>query len=284
MTSDNYGFCSKTTFLDCTLRDGGYYNAWDFSSALVSDYLQAMQAARVDVVELGFRFLKNEGFKGAHAFTSDDYLRSLPIPSGMSVGVMVNGADLCTAAGCEAALETLFPMPASQSPVDLVRVACHFHELESALPAVDWLHTRGYRVGLNLMQISERTSDELKALASMVENVPVDVLYFADSMGGMTSEDVTEVIRMLREHWQGPIGVHTHDNLGLALANTLSAADGGATWLDSTVTGMGRGPGNARTEELAIELGAVTQTDSPASTSSSGALQLGYQSLLLPCR
>ena len=47
--------------LDCTLRDGGYYNTWDFSSDLIHQYLDSMQAAGVDVVELGFRTLKNQG-------------------------------------------------------------------------------------------------------------------------------------------------------------------------------------------------------------------------------
>ena len=120
---------------------------------------------------------------------------------------------------------------------------------------MEWLHSRAYRVGINLMQISERTEDELQNFACMAAATPVEVLYFADSMGGMTPSDTAAVIQCLRTQWHGPIGVHTHDNLGLALSNTLKAADEGATWLDATVTGMGRGPGNARTEELAIELG-----------------------------
>ena len=49
---------NKLVFLDCTLRDGGYYNAWDFSPGLIQDYIDAMVAAGVDVVELGFRSLK----------------------------------------------------------------------------------------------------------------------------------------------------------------------------------------------------------------------------------
>ena len=53
---------------------------------------------------------------------------------------------------------------------------------------------------------------------------------------------------------EGPVGIHTHDNMGLALQNTLKAKKLGATWLDSTVMGMGRGPGNAKTEELMINL------------------------------
>ncbi len=241
------------TLLDCTLRDGGYYNDWDFAPALVEAYLRAMKAAQVDVVELGFRFLANTGFKGPNAFATDDYLRNLDIPEGLQVAVMVNGSDMLTDLGLEPTLARLFPEPAHTTPVDLVRFACHVHEFERVLPAVGWLTDRGYRVGFNVMQIADRTETEVNALARKALDWPVEVLYFADSMGSMTPADTSRIIGWLRAHWPGPIGIHTHDNMGLALANTLQAVADGATWLDATVTGMGRGPGNARTEELAIE-------------------------------
>lgn len=242
-----------TLLLDCTLRDGGYYNAWDFPSDLVNAYLEAMRAAQVDIVELGFRFLANHGFKGPCAYTTDDYIRSLTIPSGLTVAVMVNGSDLLTDLGLEPTLERLFPETAATSPVELVRFACHFHEFERVLPAVGWLRERGYRVGFNLMQISDRTREEVVELARKAKGWPVEVLYFADSMGSMTPADTARIVRWLRDEWDGPLGIHTHDNMGLALSNTLCAASEGVTWLDATVTGMGRGPGNSRTEELAIE-------------------------------
>ena len=113
-------------FLDCTLRDGGYYKAWDFSLELTHRYLEAMQAAGVDVVELGFRTLKNEGFQGPFAFTTDDFVRSLTIPAGLTIGVMVNGSEL-VGVPQDKVLERLFPNPAAYSPVDLVRIACHIH-------------------------------------------------------------------------------------------------------------------------------------------------------------
>ena len=241
------------TLLDCTFRDGGYYTAWDFAPPLIDAYLGAMKAAQVDAVELGFRFLHNRGFKGACAYTPDDFLRSLAIPPGLTVGVMVNGADLCTDLGWQGAVDRLFPQPAAETPVDIVRFACHFRELPRVMPAVDWLVARGYRVGLNLMQVSDRTRADLRDLAAMAGDQPVDVLYVADSMGSLTPDDTARIIGWLRADWDGPLGIHTHDNMGLALANTLRARSEGASWLDATVTGMGRGPGNARTEELAIE-------------------------------
>jgi 4-hydroxy 2-oxovalerate aldolase len=244
---------SSLTLLDCTLRDGGYYNAWDFSPSLIEEYLLAMKAAQVDVVELGFRTLENKGFKGPCAFTSDEFLDSISIPTALRVAVMLNGSDLCTDIGCVNALGRLFPRPAADTPVNLVRIACHFHELPIALPAAGWLNERGYRVGFNLMQIADRSHEQLQEATTMASAWPIDVLYFADSMGSMTPDDTARMVSWLREGWQGDLGIHTHDNMGLALANTLRAQAEGVTWLDATVTGMGRGPGNARTEELVIE-------------------------------
>ena len=241
------------TLLDCTLRDGGYYNAWDFSPKTIESYLDAMKSAQVDVVELGFRFLVNQGFKGPCAFTTDEFLESLSIPSELTVAVMVNGADLCTDIGCIDALERLFPRPAIETPVKIVRCACHFRELPKALPGAKWLTDRGYRVGFNVMQIADRTFEELTELTRMARDWPVEVLYFADSMGSMTPEETARIISLLREGWEGQLGIHTHDNMGLALANILRAQCEGVTWLDATITGMGRGPGNARMEELVIE-------------------------------
>ena len=54
---------NEIKLIDCTLRDGGYYNSWDFSSELINDYLQVMSELPVDYVELGFRSLKLDGFK-----------------------------------------------------------------------------------------------------------------------------------------------------------------------------------------------------------------------------
>ena len=240
--------------LDCTLRDGGYYNSWDFQQELVEEYLEAMSAAGVNIVELGLRSLKNSGFKGAAAFTTDDFIRSLPIPEELTVGVMVNASELVGNTSQIEVLESLFPVSAKDSPVDIVRIASHVYEFEDALQAVNWLTDRGYRVGFNLMQIADRTEDEVVNLAKLAKEYPLDALYFADSMGSMYPEDVSKIISWLRTHWQGALGIHTHDNMSLALSNTMRAISEGVTWVDATVTGMGRGPGNARTEELVIEI------------------------------
>ncbi|WP_028486013.1 aldolase catalytic domain-containing protein [Thiomicrorhabdus chilensis] len=245
----------QVKILDCTLRDGGYYTSWDFDSQLVQDYLQAMAALNVGYVEVGFRSLQNSGFKGAFAYSTDAFLQSLTIPSELNhkIGVMVNGYELSDPPTQRHVLERLF-LPKSESPVSLVRIACHIHELESCLPATHWLHEQGYRVGVNIMQVSDCSPEKISGLAKQVADYPVDVLYFADSMGSLQAEQTQKIVDALRENWAGELGIHTHDNMCMALGNTLSAVESGVTWVDCTVTGMGRGPGNLQTEYAVLAL------------------------------
>ena len=239
--------------LDCTLRDGGYYNAWDFSTKLIVDYLLAMEALCVDFVEIGFRTLKNEDFKGGCAFSTDEFLNDLTIPDGLKnkIAVMINGSEIANTTNQTIDLESLF-LPKSQSHVSLVRIACHVNEFESCLPAAVWLKEQGYLVGFNLMQVADRSLEDITDLAVKASAYPVDILYFADSMGSLTPQLVSQIVKAFQKGWSGDLGIHTHDNMGHAVANTMQAVADGVTWVDSTVTGMGRGPGNAQTEYLSI--------------------------------
>jgi len=248
---------NNVVLLDCTLRDGGYYNNWDFARPVVEEYLLAMAAARLDYVELGFRSFDKSTFRGACFYTTDDYIRSIAVPPGLRLGVMMNASEVVGHAdGVLAATRSQF-VPKAQSPVSLVRFACHLHEFEKTLPACAWLKEQGYAVGINLMQIADRTDAEIEQIGKLASAYPLDALYFADSLGSMDPEQAAHIVGLLRRHWSGALGIHTHDNMGKAVANSLSAVRAGVTWVDSTVTGMGRGPGNAQTEYMAIELGGM---------------------------
>lgn len=122
---------------------------------------------------------------------------------------MVNANELIGEVSLPQALERLFSVTADQSPVKLVRIACHVHEFTEALPAISWLKKRGYQVGFNLMQVADRSENEIKALAREAANYPLDALYFADSMGSMNPDQVTRIIQWFRSEWKGPIGIHT---------------------------------------------------------------------------
>ena len=249
---------SAITLLDCTFRDGGYYTDWHFKPDAVQSYLHAMTDAGVDIVEIGFRFRSSEGQKGPFAYATDTFLEKIDLPENLSISVMVNAGDFISPDYSVAEVTSqLFPVDADASVVEWVRFAFHFDEVATVKPAITELVSRGYKVGANLMQISEADDTAIAAAVRELAETGASVLYFADSLGTLKPDDVSRIMKTFRQNWDGPIGIHAHDNMGLALQNSLQAIKDGATYIDATVTGMGRGAGNVRLEELLIEIDAT---------------------------
>ena len=248
------------SLLDCTLRDGGYYNSWDFESSLVDAYLAAMNASSVDIVEVGFRFFDNESYKGAFAYCRDSYLEQMETLPDKKLAVMINAADLFDGSKVDLfRLGVLFPVRKSESRIDIVRIACRKHEVMQLSQVISELENLGYEVILNLMQIADCSDSELALIVRFVDDSGASVFYFADSTGSLLPKDVNEKIKKIFECGLSlPLGVHLHDNLGLALANAISAIESGATYIDATMLGMGRGPGNVKTEEALMLWGSVS--------------------------
>ena len=252
--------------LDCTLRDGGYYNNWDFHPDLVRSYLESVASSGIDFVELGLRNFSKEGFFGAFAYSNEHFLIRLNLPKGPKYGVMVDAKTIIQSEmSVSDAVNNLF-VERDVSQIDLVRVAAHFHEVEDCEEIVFELKKKGYLVGLNLMQTGGKDTSILAETAEIAQRWEgLDVLYFADSLGNMDGKEVLRVINALRLHWTGELGIHTHNNMGKALDNCLVAKDAGVTWLDATITGMGRGAGNAETEKLLAVQARLSEKYSAAS-------------------
>jgi len=247
--------------LDCTLRDGGYYNQWDFEEALVNDYLDAVASAGIRFVEIGFRFTTKDTFFGPYAYSTDDFLETLIIPEVLNIGVMLNAKDLVTYKGSVTeCIDSLF-IQESLSPVHFVRIAAHLMEVDACQEAVERLRELGYEVGLNLMQANLYSDEVLSDFAATVNSwQKACVLYFADSLGNMNSADVQKLVKSFSNTWTGAIGIHAHNNMGRAVNNTTTALESGAKWLDATILGMGRGAGNAASEILLLEMVARGET------------------------
>ena len=246
----------KINILDCTLRDGGYYNNWDFDSETVKRYLNSMAESGIQFVELGFRFIPSETFRGAFAYTTEKFLNDIDLPKGPVYGVMLNGKDFINYEdGGLYQLNKLF-LQEEESKITLVRIAINFDDALKTKKIAMRLKQLGYLVGINLMQANGKSDSDYIELAKHIDSwdTKVDVLYFADSLGNMHPEDVIRINKQLKIGWHGDIGIHTHNNKNLALINSLTAISNGINWCDSTMTGMGRGAGNVTTESLLLEM------------------------------
>ena len=144
------------SLLDCTLRDGGYYNNWDFSKDLVNDYLKAISYSGIRFVEIGFRSLKENEFNGPNFFTRDDYVNILKIPKNLNIGVMINISEIISSKkNYKKILTQLFNNP-HKTKIKFIRLATHFDEVPEAVKICRILKSKNYKVIINLMQISDK--------------------------------------------------------------------------------------------------------------------------------
>jgi len=238
--------------LDCTLRDGGYQNNWNFSKRFIEDYINLMVLLRLDIIELGIRsHIRNDNF-GSLSYCADSDLDILPEVSQI-YAVLVNISEFIDEDITY--FRTLFPNNASASRFKIVRMVGTLESIQRCRPHIEYLKSKDYTVCINIMRISTVDEARLFSLREVIANLEFDVLYIADSLGGLTETTTSGKLQMLRKITSKDIGVHMHDNQGVALQNTLVAKQSGATWLDTTLMGMGRGAGNAATERLLIALG-----------------------------
>lgn len=236
--------------LDCTLRDGGYYNNWDFPISFVNKYLKAISKTSIKFVEIGFRGIDyGKKNKGKFWYTTNSTISSLKKPKNLNLGVMINASDYITKKG-SIDLKNLKKNFHQKKNIKFVRIAFHFKEYKKALEICKYIKGRGYITGLNLMQISRLTAKEIEQASKLINKVKPDVFYIADSLGDVNEKLLIKINNKIRKFWKGQLGIHAHDNLKCALKNTLKAKKLEFTWLDSTVLGMGRGPGNVKTESL----------------------------------
>ena len=241
--------------MDCTLRDGGYYNNWKFDDSLIEQYIAAIIESNIDIVEIGFRFLSTNRDLGALAFSTDKYLKKLSLPSELKIAVMIDAKEFIESnLGTDGAVNSVFSNK-SDSPVDIVRIATHINDVEKCQTIANILNKLGYRVFLNLMQID---SIEAPALSNVVDQIKkwncIEVFYFADSLGNLSAHLIDNIVGTIKSVWGGGIGIHAHDNKGHALINSLSAIDFGVNYVDATILGMGRGAGNTKMENLLVEI------------------------------
>ena len=248
----NKASTEKVRLVDCTLRDGGYYTDWLFDESLIESYLIACKSTSIDICEIGLRQKPNsKRFLGPCAFCSEPFLNSLNIPKNLKISVLVNSSDIISKRknGIEL-ISSLFPFKAKFSKIDMVRIATPISDIKNLIEITKYLKNNGYMVTINIMKCHLLNINEIKELNKIIKKLSIDVIYIADSLGCCLPEEINKIVKKLKLTSELDIGIHAHDNKGLALANTLAGLNGGASYLDSTMLGMGRGAGNTKTEEL----------------------------------
>ena len=185
--------------LDCTFRDGGYYNNWQFSNEIVQEYLDTMSKISINFVELGFRSIKKNDFKGPNWYTTDDYLSSLKISKNLKIGVMINCSEFISSKKNYKLLLNKIFKDKKSSRLDFIRISAHSNEIEFTLKICEHLKSKGYLVGINLMQISEVSDSHLEKVLNTVSRCKPFVFYIADSLGCIDHKEIQTKIEIIKK-------------------------------------------------------------------------------------
>jgi 4-hydroxy-2-oxovalerate aldolase len=234
----------QLTLIDSTLRDGMHAVGHQFTPADAAAVATALDKAHVPYIEVshgdglgGSSF--NYGFSAADDGAYLDAVAAVLTTSRLAV-LLLPGI------GTKTDLQM-----ARDRGAQMARIATHCTEADIAEQHIGLAKQLGMEVVGFLMMAHMIGPDELLAQARLMQSYGADVIYFADSAGAMLPDEVATRVRLLASELERPIGVHTHHNLGMAIANALAAAVAGATYLDGCLLGAGAGAGNAQLEVLA---------------------------------
>jgi 4-hydroxy 2-oxovalerate aldolase len=233
----------KIKIIDCTIRDGGHLNKWQFADRLVRSAYFAAQKGGVDYFEIGYKNDPAKSGLGAYGYCDEEKISALfKCSAGCKLLFMLDAGKY-----------TGYPIPdckSAKTPFSGVRIAAYPYEAQVAIGLVEKLHKQGYEVFLNLMASAEWTDKDLFVLKKWKHKKLLKAIYFADSFGAYGPAEISAFIRKLKKLGFAQIGFHAHNNLQMAFANTMHAIGQGATYVDASVYGMGRGSGNLPVEIL----------------------------------
>ena len=241
-------FDRKIVISDPTLRDGNHAVRHELSADQIAAYCKAADAAGVSVVEVGHgNGLGASSLQLGESATSDHIAlataRANLITSKLGIHVIPGFATI------ERDLK-----PALELGVDVVRVASHCTEADICERHISYSRSMGVEVWGCLMMSHMISPALLLEQARKMESYGAEGVVFMDSSGHYIPDDVRQRVEILVNGLGIAVGFHAHNNLGMAIANSIAAANAGATLLDGCARGFGAGAGNAQLEVLVAVL------------------------------
>ena len=230
--------------VDVTLRDGSHAMRHSFTEEQVRQVAKGLDQSGIEYFEV----------------THGDGLGGSSLQYGFS---KVNELKLIEAATeeCSQAKVSVLLVPgigikedledAVKAGAKMVRVATHVTEADVAKQHIELGRNLGLKTVGFLMMAHMAPVEKLVEQAKLFESYGAEIVYITDSAGALLPHEVTERVQALRENLSCEIGFHGHNNLSLAMANTMAAIEAGATYVDGSLRCLGAGSGNTQTEVMA---------------------------------
>lgn len=239
--------------LDCTLRDGGYVNDWNFGHSVISGTYKRLDNSGVDFIEVGFLDDRCKFDINRTIFPNTESLNKVYNSIDRKKAIPVAMIDFGT---CD--IDNI--ADAKESFVKGIRVIFKKEKIEQALPFCEKIKAKGYMLFIQAISITAYSDEDMLEYIKKINRIKPYAFSIVDTYGLLDSEKLEHYFKLINENLDFEIclGYHSHNNFQLAFSNTISFVkmfDGRRNLIaDSTVYGMGKSAGNCATELLAMHM------------------------------
>ena len=234
--------------LDCTLRDGGYVNSWNWGFAAAKDIIASLTRAGTDIVEVGF--LRNvDGYNPDVTVcnTIEELNRLLPAHTGST---MYSGMAM------RSNYDIAKLSPYEGHGIEMLRITAHDYDIREGMDFAREVKARGYKLSINPINIMGYADKDLLWILDQVNEIHPYQFSIVDTFGSMRRRDLERIVSLV-DHNLAPdirVGLHLHENMALSFCLAQEFLDkhlGRDTTVDGSLMGMGRIPGNLPIELIA---------------------------------
>jgi len=228
---------------EVSLRDGSHVVKHQFTEAQVKSVAKTLDDAGMHYIEVSH----GDGLGGSTL----QYGKSLVDEMKLIEAAVEEAKQATVAVLLIPGIGTVHELKQANSlGAGLVRVATHVTEADVSAQHIEYARKLGMETFGFLMMAHSAPVEKLVEQAKLMESYGAQGVYITDSAGALLPHEVRERVRALRQSLQVEVGFHAHNNLSLAVANTLAAIEEGATRIDGSVRCLGAGAGNTQTEAL----------------------------------
>lgn len=231
---------SNIRVLDCTLRDGGYINDWNFGNKIAKNIITCLNEAKVDLIEVGF--LKNcENNLDYTVYNSINELKKILPPKSENteyVAMILHSSY------------NIEKLEICDGTVPYIRVTFHDYDINEGLAFCEKVKEKGYKLFVNPINLMGYSDEKLIDLISKINLLHPYGFSIVDTFGSMTKRDLVRIYSICEHNLCKDIvfGLHLHENMSMAFSlaqNFLEIVEPKRSCvIDGSLNGMGRVPGN----------------------------------------
>ena len=240
--------CMKTKIFDTTIRDGSYAVDFKFTCTDVAAIVRKLSKLGIEYVEVGHGMGLDASSpeRGVSLYSDMDYIdAAVSVANDCKIGVF-----------CIPGIAKIDHLSeAKKHGISFVRIGTPVHEYQKAKEYIVKSKEIGLTVMVNFMKSYAASPNELAQAASAVHELGADYVYIVDSAGCMLPEDIERYYEAVSSKSPGiRLGFHGHNNMGMAVCNSIKCVELGFDFVDCSFQGLGRSIGNTPTEMLVMAL------------------------------